>query len=112
VHFALWVVPAYELILLGDILIFNTVEFWTGSNPLATNITTDGDNVLVQVQDRTYELRPDGTDRVSIWRNGDHLGEATQTSKGWAWEDEASGRSLMVGEDEARALIAMTASSN
>ena len=37
--------PAYELILLGDLLIFNTLEFWTGSNPLAANIETDGDPI-------------------------------------------------------------------
>ncbi len=33
VHFALWIVPVYELALLGDILIFNTIEHFTGSNP-------------------------------------------------------------------------------
>jgi hypothetical protein len=30
IHFALWVVPVYEIILLGDFLIFNTIEFATG----------------------------------------------------------------------------------
>jgi hypothetical protein len=34
VHFALWVVPLYELVILGDILIFNTVETVIGDNPL------------------------------------------------------------------------------
>jgi hypothetical protein len=35
VHLALWIVPVYNFALLGDIVIFNSVEFWTGDNPLA-----------------------------------------------------------------------------
>jgi hypothetical protein len=31
IHFALWVIPVYELTILGDWLIFNNVEFLTGS---------------------------------------------------------------------------------
>lgn len=31
----LWIVPVYEIFILGDTLIFNTIEFWSGSNPVA-----------------------------------------------------------------------------
>ncbi|MEZ4398396.1 MAG: DUF3332 family protein [Kofleriaceae bacterium] len=34
VHLALWIIPVYELALAGDFLIFNTVEHFTGSNPM------------------------------------------------------------------------------
>jgi hypothetical protein len=34
VHFGLWVIPVYELAIVGDFLIFNNVEFLTGTNPL------------------------------------------------------------------------------
>ena len=30
IHFGLWIVPAYELTLLGDLIVFNTIEFATG----------------------------------------------------------------------------------
>ena len=33
VHLALWIIPVYELAILGDFLVFNTVEHFTGSNP-------------------------------------------------------------------------------
>lgn len=33
VNAALWILPVYELTLLGDVIIFNTVEFITG-NPV------------------------------------------------------------------------------
>lgn len=29
------ILPVYELAALGDVLIFNTIEFWDGSNPVA-----------------------------------------------------------------------------
>lgn len=35
VFLALIIIPAYELFALGDALIFNTIEFWGGRNPVA-----------------------------------------------------------------------------
>ena len=35
VHFAMNVIPVYGIALFVDFLVLNTVEFWTGSNPLA-----------------------------------------------------------------------------
>ncbi len=37
VFFGLCIIPAYELACLGDILIFNSIEFWGGRNPIAMN---------------------------------------------------------------------------
>lgn len=34
IHVGLWVVPVYELALAGDIVIFNSIEFWGGNNPV------------------------------------------------------------------------------
>jgi hypothetical protein len=36
------ILPVYELFALGDALIFNLIEFWSGSNPLATVTHPDG----------------------------------------------------------------------
>jgi hypothetical protein len=33
VFLGLWIIPVYELTLLGDVLIFNTVGYW-GENPI------------------------------------------------------------------------------
>ncbi len=35
VFFALVVIPVYELTLLADMVVLNTIEFWSGSNPLS-----------------------------------------------------------------------------
>lgn len=37
VFLGLCIVPAYELFTLGDVLIFNSIEFWSGRNPIAMN---------------------------------------------------------------------------
>ncbi len=34
IHLGFWIIPIYELCLLGDFLIFNNIEFLTGSSPL------------------------------------------------------------------------------
>ena len=35
ISFAFWWIPVYGLSLLGDIIIFNSIEFWTGTNPIS-----------------------------------------------------------------------------
>ena len=32
---ALWIVPVYPLALTGDLVIFNSIEFWGGENPFS-----------------------------------------------------------------------------
>ena len=34
VHLAFWILPVYSICLLGDIVIFNSIEFWGGDNPV------------------------------------------------------------------------------
>lgn len=34
-YLVLWIIPVYEICLVADFLVLNTLEFWTGSNPLA-----------------------------------------------------------------------------
>ncbi|MCM1522479.1 MAG: DUF3332 domain-containing protein [Muribaculaceae bacterium] len=35
VFIAFWIVPVYEVSLLADVLVINSIEFWSGSNPVA-----------------------------------------------------------------------------
>jgi hypothetical protein len=34
------IVPVYGLATFADAILFNTIEFWTGKNPLASNLDT------------------------------------------------------------------------
>lgn len=35
VFFAFWFIPVYEVSALADVLVFNSIEFWSGNNPVA-----------------------------------------------------------------------------
>ncbi|MDR1759874.1 MAG: DUF3332 domain-containing protein [Fibrobacter sp.] len=39
VHFIANVIPVYSIVIFCDLLVFNTIEFWTGSNVLASGDT-------------------------------------------------------------------------
>ena len=41
VFFGFWILPVYEITMLADAVILNSVEFWSGSNPIA-----DGSKVV------------------------------------------------------------------
>jgi hypothetical protein len=50
---ALSVVPIYEAVLLADGLAFNTVEFWSGNNPVTMG-PTERDSKLVSVNGKNF----------------------------------------------------------
>ena len=64
VNLVFWIVPVYGICLLGDIIIFNTIEFWTGSNALAMGetyeATDEAGNYITAVKNE------DGTLSVKI----------------------------------------------
>lgn len=39
VFFAFWIIPVYEVSALADVLVINSIEFWSGSNPVASSQT-------------------------------------------------------------------------
>ena len=41
VFIALHIVPVYEIAYLADVIVFNSIEFWSGSNPVASNETKE-----------------------------------------------------------------------
>lgn len=48
VFFAFWILPVYEVSCLADILVINSIEFWSGSNPVAQGRT------VIEGQDGRY----------------------------------------------------------
>ena len=44
VFFGLWVLPVYEISALADMLVINSIEFWSGSNPIAQGQKTIEDD--------------------------------------------------------------------
>ncbi len=54
VFFAFWILPVYEVSALADILVLNSIEFWSGTNPMAK-----GDKII-DGSDGKYLVRCDG----------------------------------------------------
>jgi hypothetical protein len=37
IFLGLFIIPVYEVMFLADLIIFNSIEFWSGSNPIAAS---------------------------------------------------------------------------
>lgn len=55
VFFAFWIVPVYELSLTADVLVLNTIEFWSGNNPVTASAK------IVDGKDARYLVQRDQT---------------------------------------------------
>ena len=64
VFFAFWILPVYEVTALADLLVINSIEFWSGTNPMeASNkvITTEHGNYNILANESGYKIdSPDG----------------------------------------------------
>ncbi len=75
VNLVFWGVGVYGICLLGDLLIFNTIEFWTGSNPVAMG---DVYQETDEHGNKIYAVRnTDGTLSVSVTDTAGHKADFT-----------------------------------
>lgn len=54
VFFCFWILPVYEVTSIADVLIINSIEFWSGRNPLQASVKT------VKTENGTYTIACDG----------------------------------------------------
>ena len=55
IFWGLNIIPVYGLFFLGDAIIFNVIEFWTGSNPIAMK-EGEKETQIVERDGNTYEM--------------------------------------------------------
>lgn len=79
VFFAFWILPVYEITSLADVLILNSIEFWSGSNPLSASvkvvdtdqgrylIACDGKGYTVTNQTTGEDIRLDFEESTQTW---------------------------------------------
>ncbi|MDO5395382.1 MAG: DUF3332 domain-containing protein [Bacteroidales bacterium] len=64
VFVAFWILPVYEVSGLADLLVINSIEFWSGSNPIAKGkrvIEGENGRYLVECDGKGYTITgPDG----------------------------------------------------
>jgi hypothetical protein len=79
VTFGLTIVQVYTLCALGDWIIFNPIEFYTGGNPMAMNdgaVETRIANHVYRVSrrlDDKYEVEQDGRVAYRYYQSGDNV---------------------------------------
>ena len=59
VFFAFWVLPVYEVTALADVLVINSIEFWSGRNPLTASekvVDTDHGRYLIACDGKGYTV--------------------------------------------------------
>ncbi len=78
VFFAFWILPVYEVTGVADLIVLNSIEFWSGNNPVEANVKvveTDHGNYYIACDGKGYDItNPDGSvvrlsfdDEESTW---------------------------------------------
>ena len=65
VFLALHIIPAYEICYFADIIVLNSIEFWSGSNPLADvgavkTVKGENGNYVVTTLENGYSISKEG----------------------------------------------------
>lgn len=69
VFIVFWIIPVYEVAALGDILVFNSIEFWSGDNPVADagsvkTIDTKNGTYTVETKTDGYHIQKEGEEKA------------------------------------------------
>lgn len=83
VFFAFWILPVYEVTALADILVVNSIEFWSGNNPLTAStkaVDTEQGRYLIDCDGKGYSITFEPTGQKTRL----NFIEETQT---WAFEN-------------------------
>lgn len=82
VFLAFWILPVYEVTALADVLVINSIEFWSGSNPLTAStkvVDTDHGRYMIACDGKGYTVTHESTgDAVRL-----DFDQPTQT---WSFE--------------------------
>jgi len=77
IFIALWVIPVYQIASLGDLVIFNTIEFWDGTNPIAME-EGDKEEKIVKGKKSTYAITATKNKFKIKVVKGKHLGTTSE----------------------------------
>ena len=96
VFFAFWVLPVYEITCLADVLVLNSIEFWTGDNPVtAETKVIDGKDARYLVQrDKTGYTITNLNDKSVVRFNFD------ATDNSWTVENNGVETKFMTFNDD------------
>lgn len=83
VFFAFWILPVYEVTSIADLLVINSIEFWSGTNPMTAStkaVDTDHGRYLIDCDGKGYT--------VTLVPTGEKTRlEFIEDSQTWAFEN-------------------------
>ncbi|NDV47487.1 DUF3332 domain-containing protein [Paludibacter sp. 221] len=101
VFLALYIVPVYEIALFADAVVLNTIEFWTGSNPIAAGDVkkVEGENGIyaIETTENGYDITNEQGQEVSLIFD--------EESKTWSSVAGDESVKLITIEDESNAVV-------
>lgn len=101
VFLALHIIPVYEVVYLADVLVFNTIDFWSGNGGYASNeqiIKGEKGSYRITAQQNGYTITNE-TEQVSV-----NL-VFEEASKTWFVEGEKESAKLMTLIDDSRVMM-------
>ncbi len=101
VFIAFWIVPVYEISMLADIVVINSIEFWSGSNPVADagtvkNVETDNGTYAIETKTDGYHIEKDGKSVDLVFDKAD---------KSWSVEADGETQKLLRFEDNDKVVM-------
>lgn len=93
---AFWILPVYEVCGLADLLVLNSIEFWSGDNPLTAStksIDTDHGRYIVECDGKGYDITLEETGEK--WRL-----DFAQETRTWSIHVDGEDYKLMTFIDE------------
>lgn len=101
VFVAMWILPVYEISMFADIIILNSIEFWTGNNPIAAGEVKqiEGENGIytVETTENGYNITNEQGQELGLIYN-----DETKTWSSVAGEESVE---LITFEDENNAIV-------
>lgn len=91
VFFAFWVLPVYEVSAVADLLVLNSIEFWSGSNPVASTgnheiLGQDGRRYLVECDTKGYTITDEDGTVTRLDFDAEHSSWSVKVDDGESYE--------------------------
>lgn len=100
---AFWILPVYEVCGLADLLVLNSIEFWSGDNPLSAStktIDTKHGRYLVECDGKGYDITLESTgEKFRL--------DFAQESKTWSLQVDDKEYKLMTFIDDTHVSVPM-----
>lgn len=85
VFFAFWIIPVYEVTSVADLIVLNSIEFWSGNNPIEAStkvIDTDQGRYYIACDGKGYTVKAPNGDEMRLDFNTDLQTWSVETKDG------------------------------